>query len=365
VSGGVAKKEHGEFSSNIDLIDTLPPGLYEAVLEKRGDDTASPDLVTGNWVMRCEARTLDDLRALGGNDAADERRFATAARISETNLALYRTYAQPWVRALSSAPMAQWLQQLHPLRLQYELFSNANPMMAPVAAMAEQVQQNRRPVAADNPLLAMQEAASEQIVAGLDAWRKATEAMAERTFLAIYGLPQLQAAAGIDQASTHPLRRAGKSPLHQELLQKRVAELKAQIPAGGLREAVVRALLYIGMGRGSVDERGFETVRRIRQTHGDLPLAEFKSLVREQYNMLLIDQAAALAAIPSMLPADPESRRTGLELIRRVLSARGELSAEDKKRLDEVAGLFTGGKQPATTRNLAVVESEETKAKAS
>src|SRR5262245_8539405 len=30
VSGGVAKKEHGEFSSNIDLIDTLPPGLYEA-----------------------------------------------------------------------------------------------------------------------------------------------------------------------------------------------------------------------------------------------------------------------------------------------------------------------------------------------
>src|SRR6476646_11452810 len=33
VSGGVAKKEHGEFSSNIDLIDTLPPGLYEAIFE--------------------------------------------------------------------------------------------------------------------------------------------------------------------------------------------------------------------------------------------------------------------------------------------------------------------------------------------
>ena len=40
--------------------------------------------------MRCEARTLDDIRALGGNDAADERRFATAARVSEINLALYR-----------------------------------------------------------------------------------------------------------------------------------------------------------------------------------------------------------------------------------------------------------------------------------
>ena len=36
VSGGVAKKEHGEFSSNIDLIDVLPPGLYEATVRGQG-----------------------------------------------------------------------------------------------------------------------------------------------------------------------------------------------------------------------------------------------------------------------------------------------------------------------------------------
>ena len=56
VSAGVAKKEHGEFSSNIDLIDTLPPGLYEAVFETQDEDTAHrANLVTGNWVMRCES----------------------------------------------------------------------------------------------------------------------------------------------------------------------------------------------------------------------------------------------------------------------------------------------------------------------
>src|SRR6266852_1860280 len=159
VSGGVAKKEHREFSSNIDLIDTLPPGLYEAVIERKTVDTANPDLATGEWVMRCEARTLDDIRALGGNDAADERCFATAARVSQTNLALYRTFAQPIVRAVVSSPLVEWMHQLHPLRLQYELFSNANPMMAPVAAIAEQARANRRPVAADNPFLAMQETA--------------------------------------------------------------------------------------------------------------------------------------------------------------------------------------------------------------
>jgi hypothetical protein len=340
VSGGVAKKEHNEFSSNIDLIDTLPPGLYEAVFEAKSADTINPDLAAGQWVMRCEARTLDDIRALGGNDAADERRFATAARVSETNLALYRTFAQPLVRALVSSPMAEWMQQLHPLRLQYELFSNANPMMAPVAAWAEQVRKNRRPVGAGNPLLALQETASRQIVAALDAWRDATEALAERTFLAVYGQPALQAAVGVDPAGTHPLRRAAKSPLHRELLQARIAELKSRIPVGGVREAVIRALLYAGMGRAAVDERGFEAVRRIRRAHGDIPLSVFKALVREQFNMLLVDENAALAAIPGMLPADADTRREMFGLVRLTLGARGEFSAEDQRRLNEVAQLF-------------------------
>jgi pimeloyl-ACP methyl ester carboxylesterase len=52
VAGAVARKEHGEFASNIDLIDTLPPGLYEAVFEPKTDGTAGADLVTGGWVMR-------------------------------------------------------------------------------------------------------------------------------------------------------------------------------------------------------------------------------------------------------------------------------------------------------------------------
>jgi hypothetical protein len=290
--------------------------------------------------MRCEARTLDDIRALGGNDAADERRFAAAARVSEINLALYRTFAQPMVRAMVGSPMAQWMQQMHPLRLQYELFSNANPMMAPVAALADKVRSDRRPVSGDNPFVAMQENASRQIVAALDAWRDFNEAAAERTFLAVYGSPTLQTAVGIDPAGTQPLRTATKSPLHRELLQKRIAELKASVPAGGLRAAVIRGLLYAGMTRAAVDERGFEALRRVREAHTDLTLSAFKALVREQYNMLLIDQEAALAAIPSMLPPDTDTRLKAFDLIRQVLAARGAFSAEESARLSEVARLF-------------------------
>jgi uncharacterized protein DUF3141 len=233
VSGAVAKKEHGEFANNIDLIDTLPPGLYEAVFEPKTETTSGADLITGDWLMRCEMRTLDDIRALGGNDAADERRFATAARMSEVNLALYRTFAQPIVRALVSAPLAETLHQMHPLRIQYQAFSDANPFMAPVAAMAEEVRNNRRPVAADNPLIALHENVSKQIVAPLDGWRDFTEAVAERTFLTVYGTPALQAAAGIDPADTRPLRKPAKNPLHRELLQNASLSSSRKFRAAG------------------------------------------------------------------------------------------------------------------------------------
>src|SRR6516165_712185 len=347
VSGSVAKKEHGEFASNIDLLDTLPPGLYEAVFEPKTVSTAGSDLVTGEWLMRCEMRTLDDIRALGGNDAADERRFATAARVSEVNLALYRTFAQPIVRALVSAPLAETLHQMHPLRLQYQMFSNANPFMAPVEGMAEAVRKSRRPVADDNPFIAIQENISEQIVTALDGWRDFIETVAERTFLTVYGSPALQAAVGIDPADTRPLQKPAKHKLYQELLQKRIAELKSRIPLGGLREAVIRALIYINLGRGSVDERGFETVRRLRSRYGDMPLSEFKTLVREQFAMLLIDGKAALAALPSLLPADDAIRSEGFNAIRKVLAACGKSSAEDEKRLSEIGRLFGIGEDGA------------------
>src|SRR5215475_10846834 len=123
VSGGVAKKEHAEFSSNIDLIDVLPPGLYEATFEAKSPDSTNPDLATGQWIMRCEQRTLDDLRAMGANSPEDERRFATAARVSEINLSVYRNFVQPWIKAFVTPQMAESMRGLHPLRVQYEAFA--------------------------------------------------------------------------------------------------------------------------------------------------------------------------------------------------------------------------------------------------
>ncbi len=342
VSTGVARKEYSEFSNNIDLIDLLPPGLYEAVFEPKREDTASPDLVTGDWIMRCEARTLDDIRALGANDAADERRFATAARVSEINLTLYRAFAQPAVRAMISEPAAGWLRRMHPQRLQYDLLSDQNPWTSPVASMAQAVRENRQPAAGDNPFMAVQETVSEQIVAGLDAWRDMIEAVAERTFLTVYGNPVLQAAVGIDPADTRPHRKAAKMPLHRELVEARMAELKSRIAAGDVRHGAIRALLYVGMPRGSVDERGFEAIRRMREIRDAAQrstLAEFRAMVRDQAFMLLLDPQAAFAALPALIP-DTKSRRRTVAAVRQVLSAGGEITGEVAERLQRIARLL-------------------------
>jgi len=212
----------------------------------------------------------------------------------------------------------------------------------------------------------MQENASRQIVAALDAWRRASETFAERCFFTVYSSPTLQAAAGIDPAGTRPLRKAGKSPLHQELLQKRIAELRSRIPVGGLREAIIRALLYVGTGRAAVDERGFEALRRIRRAHGEMPLSAFKALVREQFYLLVLDTEAALAALPSMLPADADTRRKAYDLIKQIMSARGEFSAEDKERMLRIARAFGVEEASTTVPNLTVISSaRQEQAKAS
>jgi hypothetical protein len=341
VSGGVAKKEHAEFSSNIDLIDVLPPGLYEATFEARGPDTLSDDLAVGQWVMRCEARTLDDIRAMGGNSPEDERRFETAKRVSERNLDAYRKFVQPWVKSMVTPQMAELMRKWHPLRVQYDAFNSRNPFMKAVENMADKAREQRKPVTEDNPFLAFQERMSKQIVNSLDQWRDQQEALSEAMFLAIYGSPALQAAVGVDPQSEISRRRE-MDPKHRELLQARIAELKSKTGSGGPREAGIRALLYVGSARGMVDERSLEALRRLRQADeaSRITLAEFKMLVREQFFMLLLDKEAALAAIPKLLPDNKGDRRKIFAAIQEVLSASAEISGEVASRLKLVAKLF-------------------------
>ena len=291
--------------------------LRGGVRRKDAPTPTNPDLVTGEWVMRCEARTLDDIRALGGNDAADERRFATAARVSEINLALYRTFVQPFVRAMVNPPMAEWMQQHASAAAAIrDVLRRQSVHGAGRGRWPSRCARTASRSAADNPFLALQETCL-----AADRRRRSTpgatcsETLAERTFLAIYGSPALQAAVGIDPGSTRSrCARRRRARCIASCCRARIAELQVahrrRRPARspGPRAALCRH----GARRRSTSAASSDPPHPARDDgHAALPLAEFKALVREQFFMLLIDQEAALAAIPALLPADAEDAPQG------------------------------------------------------
>ena len=345
VGGGIARKEHQEFASNIDLIDVLPPGLYEAVMTPKTADVANPELVTGDWIVRFEPRTLDDLRTIVQPDPENERRFAAVQRVSEINLGLYRTLFQPFVQASINEQTSEWLHKLNASELPIELFSDRNPLMRQVAQLAEQIREHRRPVSPDNPLLQWQAMISDGIIAALDGYRNLRDRSMEQIFLAIYSSPLLQALVGLRSSDETPRPRPGVEPERIAFIEQRIAELKARIAEGGAREAAIRSLVYIGMEGPGVDERAFNELRLIRRAeHGGLTLAEFKQILREQFFSLLLDRDGALAAIPKMLPADPAVRTEMLDVIRRAAESVGTASGDRAERLAQIEKLFADAK---------------------
>jgi pimeloyl-ACP methyl ester carboxylesterase len=349
VSGSVAKKEHDEFASNIDLIDVLPPGLYEAVMTPKKATDEAADLVTGDYLVRFEARTLDNIRALGSNSEEDERRFATAARVSEINLGLYRTFAEPWVRLWANDGFADWMRRMHPLRLQDEVFSGANPLMTYVRSAAQSVRDHRQPVSQDNFFWQAQQWTSNWIETSLNIYRDLRDQWFESVFHSVYGFPALQALAGFKASDASPRRRPGSDAIHKAFVAQRIEELRNGISEGGPREAAIRAALYIRMPEGVADERGFRLLQRLHEEAGSgLSLAGFKKIVRDQFFTLLLDEHRAVEAIPSMLVKDPELSARMAPVLGRLMEVVGVESAAGKMRLREIEKLF--GEKPSSPK---------------
>jgi hypothetical protein len=326
------------------------------VITEVAPDTANPELIHGRYLFRLEARTLDHIRALGNNDAADELRFATAARVSEVNLGLYRTLVAPAVRAMVTEQSAETLRQLHPNRLRFSMFSDANPFMAPVKALAETVRAARQPVSPDNPLLTMEKMASSWISTWLQAWGNARDMMTEHMFLATYGSPLLQAMVGM--ATDQPLARRGvERDLLREATEARLrAELANRFESGGLQEAMIRALIYVRLPERSADERGFAVMQAFHQAQPAeqrLSYAQLKEIFTEQFLLLHQDEERAVHALTALLPHEAAQRRAAIAMLRRVVSASGTLSEEGSRRLARVEALFNVADQAKTKGQVA------------
>jgi hypothetical protein len=136
--------------------------------------------------------------------------------------------------------------------------------------------------------------------------------------------------------------------MHLAFVAKRIHELREDIPKGGPREAVIRALLYVRMPEGAVDERAFNLIRRMRhETGGDFTLSEFKKLLREQFFMLTLDEQRAVEAIPGMLAKDRNLASELADKLLKIISVVGVQREESRRRLTKIEGLFEDTRKPS------------------
>jgi hypothetical protein len=343
VSGKVATREHDEFTSAMDMIDLMPPGLYEAVIEEIEDGAANRELIGGEYLFRLVPRTLDDIRALGGNSPEDDLKFAAVDRVSNINRRLYESYLSPLVRAVTPPGFGDWSRKMHPNRVRFSIFSDDNPAMRLVAETAEQVRKDRRAVPEDNFFVAAEKNMAATISASLSAFGAARDAMTEQLFHLTYGSPMLQALVGLDPKDEATRRRPERDALREQVQARKRQDLQAKFESGGAVEAALRSIAYVRMGEGRVDERGFAMIKQLHDTQPPgrpRTMEQLKETVREQYLLLKLDEKRAVAAIPKLVPRDPDHRDKTLRAIQRIISATGKPTDEAKRRLAEVERLF-------------------------
>ena len=358
VSGSVSRKEHSEFTANMDYIDVMPPGLYETTIS-HASERADAELIERDYLLEFNPRNFEELDRDVMHKPEDDRRFATVARISEINLGLYRIYMQPWLQAVMTPEAARWIRRMHPIRLGYKLLSDRNPLSVPLPVMADYVRKHREPVGQDNVFKAFETMASDQIVASLNAWRDFRDSSTERLFMDIYGQPLLQAAVGLYGDAHVHRRRPGAEPEHRRFIQHQQDELRKQITQGGPHAAVMRAVIYVLGGAPATDERNFKRLRASRaKLEPSSSLSEFKRLVREQFFILKLDREQALNTLPVLLEGEDNAAIDGhLEHLEHVFSASGELTAHAAERFEQVKALF-GQARPALPATAHSLEAE-------
>ncbi|MBX6745956.1 MAG: DUF3141 domain-containing protein, partial [Acetobacteraceae bacterium] len=306
VSGAVALKEHTEIAETIELIEAVAPGLYEMLITTQD----------GVRQVELKERSIADIRARSGE--AKNEAFPAVARISALNQSIYDIFVAPVVRRLATEQGAALQRKLHPMRLRRHVFSDENPLMAPVAPLADLARRHRAPARPDNPFLAWERLWADQVERSIDAWRDMRDAWTESVFHAVYGW---LAAFGVSggEVPEEPRTALAEAP--------EVRKALSRIGQGGYAEAVVRMMILLAQARGGV--RRSRLARSNALLREQPPFAEMtasarQALIREQTVIATMSPAEALATLPKLLP-DPADRRRALDAVEGVAGPEEEL----------------------------------------
>jgi hypothetical protein len=352
VGADIARKEHDQIVNSLDVIDNLPPGLYEMKVRLKGGEDAPrwEDLEPGSYTVYFDHRTMDDLRALNPEGRSEEQLFSTVAKLSEINSALYKTWVRPWLRPLASRALADAATEAHPLRWQRKALSDANPALGALGSCAERVRAHRHALPEDHPARQFERAASSLIETSLNLYRDLRDqAVTEWTRLAFGPL-----GFGAWLPPDLPDEEVALERARAELQHVR-GEILPRIAEGGFAQAVCRIVLAGMVSTGSFERRSLRLARLLAQlppAAGAAPHAavDWPRLVRAEARISAVAPVEALNALAEMLP-EPAARECALAMAAAVLMIEPTLHNPSSEIVELLMGML--GVDPGRVMALA------------
>jgi len=314
VSSGVARKEHREIIGSFEMLDYLAPGLYEMVIDEnpQGSDRQARK-------VRFEEREMSHIMGLD-DGLEDEEDFKPVDFFSKMNDQFYRSFIGPWVRMATTETTAEWIRQMHPLRVSKYLFSDMNPFMIPIKAAAGSVKAARHPVAPDNPFLSLEQEFSKGVVDALNLFRDIRDASQELTFKSLYGsfwMKCLFPCMESDDSSTACVER----------LPRLDRQTRKEAESGGFIEAACRVIIALLYADGVFERGEYDAAEAIVLSHPELRKIDpfdMKRVVKQQAMILQADQGLAIGALPKLLNTKAR-RKEVLRIVDKILLNDGEV----------------------------------------
>jgi pimeloyl-ACP methyl ester carboxylesterase len=338
VGSKIAIKEHMEIIKSIDIIEALPPGLYEMTIVDKGKKERVSD-----YDVRFTERDIKDLMALNADKETmqeEEADFSRVAAVSEMNDKLYNTIASPWVKMFSTEASAEIIKQLHPLRVNKYIFSEKiNPFMQIYKTLAPVVKANRKPISPDNPFLALERNISNNIVAMLDSYQMIRDHMEESLFFAIYENPWMKLLYPETSQKKEPDKEHKKEKTEEDALaQKNNDHWRSAIEKGGFEEGVIRIVMALEDSEHVIDRDALyrdETLLVSGERLKTLDKKEFLRIAQEQSCILQVDEPGALKALGKLI-VSPEDRQTALTMARKIIASDATVSKKRKAVLTRI-----------------------------
>jgi hypothetical protein len=315
VGGEIARKEHDQLVTSLDVIESLPPGLYEMKLEAKAgmERQRWEQLEPGDYTVAYEHRTMNDIRALNPEGRDEEAIFSTISKVSELNASMYKTWIRPWVKLLATRSAGDALGNLNPMRMQRLLLSDTFPLAPFIREQARRARANRTHIPDDHPLRQLEKKIAGQITSNLDQFRDQRDAQSVTLTRQLYGPNGLGAWFKPDQPDAEVAHERA-----QRELQSTRASVLEHLTEGGFAEAVCRIVLAGMVSIGSFERRSLRLAKLLAQLpsldqSGASSQTNWITLLKEQGRITAAAPVEALNALEHMLP-DTTSREQALAL---------------------------------------------------